>query len=367
MQHKYASKKLDKASVAVIGARGYSGLDLCRLLLNHPKANLVACFANDVEFRLDDYLMEDQAGAVPVLPLSQLQDFKGQCEVVFLATPAEASVELAPRLIELGFTVIDLSGAFRLQGGSAVEQRDNYKRWYNFEHQALGWLEKAQYGLAPFAQTSTLLSAELISNPGCYATSVLMPLIPLLNGKLINPDSIVIDAKSGTSGGGRKPSEQLLFTEVEGECLPYRVGKHQHLPEIVQAAFAYTGARIEPHFTTSLLPVRRGIISAIYARMVNLKNDVAESAILGCFQKDFENYPLVKFGVGEQAKKLLSLKRVVGTPRTHIQFQVMGDQLYLFSAIDNLLKGAASQAIENLNKHLGLEVATGLEGKEGIL
>ena len=174
----------------------------------------------------------------------------------------------------------------------------------------------------------------------------------------------MIDAKSGATGGGRKASENLLFTEVDGECLPYKVGRHQHEPEIIEAVRAATGKKIQPQMTTSLIPVRRGIIAGIYATLVNGKTIVDVEA---AFSKAYDGYSLVKHATVAKTPQLMSLKKVVGTPKVHISYEVVDRRLYVFSCIDNLLKGAASQAVENLNRINDWSVETGLNGMEVLI
>lgn len=357
-----------KKKVAIVGARGYSGLELARLLLNHSAVELCVCFAGESNFQLSDYLPESAAKKIPVKPLSEMPAMLADLDTVFLATPAEVSLELAPKILEKA-NVIDLSGAFRLKKGGAEAQKAQYQKWYKMEHKNPELLDVAQFGLVPFAKISAKSKPQLIANPGCYATSVMMAIIPLLQAGLIQKSSLVIDAKSGTSGAGRKAAENLLFNEVAGECLPYRVGVHQHLPEICEQTEFFSGAAIDPFFSTHLLPVRRGIISSIYAE---LNSETAD--ILGAYQKAFANYPLVRVGEIDSANKEqmpanlgLSLKKVVGTARTHIYFKKVGKKLYLFSLIDNLLKGAASQAVENFNQLNGLPPESSLELLEGTL
>lgn len=344
---------MHKHAVGIIGVRGYSGLELARILLKHPEAALVAGFATDSAFKLSDYLPEASAANVPVYSMKELDTVADKLNTVFLATPAEVSLELVPKLLAKGVNVIDLSGAFRLK-------LEAYPQWYGFEHSSRELLGKAHYGLVPFAKPAASEGPKLISNPGCYATAVLMALVPLMKEKLIVADSLVIDAKSGTSGAGRKASEGMLFTEVEGECLPYKVAKHQHFPEICGYVEKFAGSGIDPHFTTHLLNVRRGIIAGLYAR---LKAGVKPADIESAYTKAYSNYPLVKHGESVS----LSLKRVVGSARTHINYKCDGDKLYVFSLIDNLLKGAASQAIENFNRMHDLPVATALTDMEGVL
>jgi N-acetyl-gamma-glutamyl-phosphate reductase len=348
--HKYEAT----AKVAIVGARGYTGQELARLLLTHPAARLTACFSTDALYKLSDLLPEPAATNVPVLRLQELVSTKG-LDAVFLATPAEVSMELAPKLLEAGMSVIDLSGAFRLEAAQ-------YPKWYGFEHKSAGALAEARYGLVPWAKPSEAKKPALISNPGCYATAALTAILPVLAQGLLEPETLVIDAKSGTSGAGKKAAENLLFTEVDGDCLPYKVAAHQHLPEIIRHSKIFAGADIDPAFSTHLLPVKRGITAAVYARV---KKGVTASKIAGAYAEAYESYPLVRHGA--PAPALLSLRKVVGSARAHVAHHLDGEKLYIYSAIDNLLKGAASQAVENLNALLGLPVTTGLLDKEGTL
>lgn len=342
----------NKITCSIVGARGYAGLELAKLLLKHPQAHLVFCFATS-EFNLTDSI--NTVGAEKVTCLSEAQIFENLTDVVFLATPAEVSLKLAPKILAHGKKVIDLSGAFRLQN-------HDYNKWYGFEHTEAQLLKSAVYGLSPWVGPAK--NENLIANPGCFATAVTMALIPVLQKKLIATDNIVIDAKSGSSGGGKKAAENLLFTEVEGECLPYKVGRHQHYPEIIEALEKFGDEKIEAHFTTSLLPIRRGIIAGIYAR---LKPGIGVNEVTEAFSAAYKDHELVKFAPVSEAPGLLSLKKVVGTAKVQISYVVEGDRLYLFSCLDNLLKGAASQAVENFNRISDLPVSTGIMGLEALI
>lgn len=344
---------MKKISCSVVGARGYAGLETARLLLQHPSAELTHAFATSA-FELGSFLNTKAAAKVICLPDSELMS--NLTDVVFLATPAEVSLELAPKILAAGKKVIDLSGAFRLK-------KNDYPKWYGFEHHEPTLLQNAQYGLAPFVGPAKP-SENLVANPGCFATAIALAIIPLVKNGLIETRNIVIDAKSGSSGAGKKAAENLLFTEVEGECLPYKVGRHQHYPEIVEAVETFGGKKIEAHFTTSLLPIRRGIIAGVYATLENGKTakDVADA-----FEKAYGNYELVRFGAIKENQTLLSLKKVVGTGHTHISYEVDGSKLYVFSCIDNLMKGAASQAVENLNRLSDLPLETGIGHLEALI
>jgi N-acetyl-gamma-glutamyl-phosphate reductase len=334
-----------------VGARGYSGLETARLLLQHPYAQLTHCFATS-EFKLSNFISNSGAVQVQCLPDSEIMNHL--TDVVFLATPANVSLSLAPKVLSAGKKVIDLSGAFRLK-------KNDYQKWYGFAHTEQEALTEACYGLAPWVGPAS--EERLIANPGCYATAIALALIPLLKNHLIAENSIVVDAKSGTSGGGKKAVENLLFTEVDGECLPYKVGCHQHYPEIIEALEAFSGKKIEAHLTTSLLPIRRGIIAGVYAQ---LHEGIGLQEVAAAFAQAYGDYPLASFGPLKTEPTLLSLKKVVGTAKTHISFEVVGQRLYVFSCIDNLLKGAASQAIENFNRISDLPISTGLSHLEAL-
>lgn len=342
-----------KLSCSVVGARGYSGLETVRLLLGHPHAELKNCFATGA-FEISNYLTHPKLADVKCASDSEI--FNELTDVYFLATPGEVSLKLAPKLIAAGKIVIDLSGAFRLK-------KHSYQQWYGFEHTERALLSVANYGLLPWAGP-LISSSGLIANPGCYATAISLALIPLLKDGLVSPRGIVIDAKSGSSGAGKKATENLLFTEVEGECLPYKVGEHQHFPEILETLEAFSGKLIDAHFSTSLLPIRRGIIASIFAELCD---GVGIDDINSSFQEAYANEPLIIHSAIAKNRQLLSLKRVVGTARTHISYEVRGSKLYLFSCIDNLLKGAAAQAIENFNRVGNLPTFTGLNQLENMI
>lgn len=368
--HKHANTNnalphsLSSSSVAIVGARGYAGAELTRILLGHPGVNEVLCLTHESAFEISEYLpglSPEKAAKAQVLPLSELSRVLNQVQTVFLATPAETSYKLAPEILNAGVSVIDLSGAFRLNEDQALKH-------YSLPAPAAALLGRAHYGLVPFSGPCSNQAPQLIANPGCYATASLMGLLPLLREKLIRPDAIVIDAKSGTTGAGRKASENLLFSEVQEECRPYRVGKHQHLPEIMQYAAFYAGyaeACIKPHFVTHLLPVRRGILAGIYCQTLS---GIGLNDIENAFQKAYADYTFVSSGwLDPEKRSQLSFKAVVGTPRTEIRFELNGNQLYVFSMIDNLLKGAASQAVENFNRLRDFPLNTALNSLEGIL
>ncbi|MCB0367128.1 MAG: N-acetyl-gamma-glutamyl-phosphate reductase [Bdellovibrionales bacterium] len=311
--------------VAIVGWSGYSGLELAQLALRHPQMELAACFSRSQETQLNQLL--PGAPLVPVFSNEELATRADGFDTVFFATPTEASLELIPQITSSEVRIIDLSGGFRCQ-------------------------KDVVYGLQPFNPSK----AQFIANPGCYVTSILMALVPLMRASLIEPSRIVIDAKSGSSGAGKSLRSDLLFCEVEGNCLPYKVAQHQHLPEILYYMDEFAGQAAKVLFTPHLMPFKRGIISSIYAQTKGSESDLTQ-----VYSEAYKDYPLVSFQPLSDGADLLALSKVVGTPRTHISYKVVDGDLYLFSCIDNLLKGAASQAIENWNVQNNLPPQYGLE------
>lgn len=375
-KHGELKNQMKPAAVAVFGARGYSGAEVSRLLLKHPAARLTGLYATQ-SFSIQEILPElskEQAARLPGQGIAAFEALLDSSQpgvsVVFMATPAEVSLEWAPRLLRRGIRVIDLSGAFRLKGLGAADSKSLYSKWYSIQHAEPGLVAEADYGLVPWASGEP--ASGLIANPGCYATATAMALIPLYRGDLVRQDSVSIDAKSGTTGAGRKAEERLLHAEIDGGCMPYRIGRHQHEPEISEAV-ARWGLQDQKRisdvsfsFVPHLLPVRRGIIVSVHAR---LKPGVSEAHIGQAFRSAYGEYSLARVSSLAQpgGEVELGLRRVVGSARTHIAWHVRGDQLVAFCLIDNLLKGAASQAVENFNRIQSLPVETGLTESEGVL
>ncbi len=267
-------------------------------------------------------------------------------------------MEIAAALSDTDIIIIDLSGAFRLP-------EDQFINWYGIPHTAPQLINKACYGLSPWVTTQA--NYRLIANPGCYATCTLMPLLPLLRAKLLKPGPIIIDAKSGVSGSGKQINPDLMFCEIMNNFFPYKIGKHQHIPEIKKTLYDIAGKEVDIRLTTSILPIVRGISLTIYAdAAVSFTSDEAISAaIASALQTAYQGYCLIHYkevGKASAAEDqfILSLKNVVHTPNCHIGYFVKEGQITVFASIDNLLKGAASQAIENVNAIYQLPLQTGL-------
>ncbi len=329
--------------VAIVGATGYAGSELTGILARHRNAELVALFSSG----------GGAAGpANPAYPDLIAQPFafdaliESKPEVVFLATPNEASAEIAPKLLDLGLRVIDLSGAFRLNDPSL------YPTWYGFAHQQPALLDEAVYGLTEWCN-GELKSARLVANPGCYPTSILLALRPLTY--VIDRDQAVIcDSKSGVSGAGKKSDLSWSFAELYGNFKAYGVGQHRHEPEIRQGL--RLGDRTPLVFVPHLLPTLRGILSTMH---VGFTRVMTATEMAETYARAYENSAFVRI---LPAGQLPELKSVVNTPRCEIGYTLLqgGRRAVIVSVIDNLLKGAASQAVQNFNSMYGFAETEGL-------
>ncbi len=321
------------ARAGIIGANGISGLMLAKLL----GGSLRKIWVRDPNFDLRRALYDpDLQVEMHLFDIMCLKDQLEGLDVLFLATPHELSMDIVAACGDIclknAIRIIDLSGAFRLPVAL-------FEKAYGMKHTAPEWLPYFSYGLMPWAKE---LTTPFVANPGCYATSGLMALLPL--AKTVNLTNCVIDAKSGATGAGRSLREELLFIEVADTCMPYRVGKHQHMAEIAHAMELFAGVQIDFHFSTSLLPIKRGIVSALYLSLLEegASLDAAYNAAYGHMAQ------AVRFGQAD--RHMLSLEGVVGTNRTHIGYEVIGKKVYVFSCIDNMIKGAAGQSIENMER-----------------
>ena len=350
---------MHKASVAVIGASGYSGIELTRILADHPRTEL-RLLASDrwngdsAARRLG---IQGRAGELRYAPLQGCERAASECDAIFLATPAEASLQLLPKVFGSAARVVDISGAFRLKDASA------YRAFYGFEHTQPELLRSAVYGL-PELFRQDIAGARLIANPGCYPTGAALALAPLLRAELIEP-SVVIDAASGTTGAGRKSGEEMSFGEVDEDFRAYKVLRHQHLPEIAQALSRCTSARLRVTFTPHLLPIKRGILTTAYA---TLKAGRDPSEALRAMHDAYRAEPFVTV---IDSPDEVNLKSVVGTNRCAIGLawdrnSFDPGRLVIVSAIDNLVKGAAGQAVQNMNIAMGWEETDGLAQLRGF-
>lgn len=345
---------------AIVGAQGYSGTVLAELLLLHPYVALSAVFSRNDDWQLAHDVSLPGAEDVQSIATENFAESLSAIDVVFLATPPEVSMQLAEIAIAQQKIVIDLSGAFRL----SIEA---FEQWYGLNHQAIALNALAQYGLVPWANVHLQNEGTLVSNPGCFATAASMAILPLLQAYLITP-KLMIDAKSGVTGAGRSAKTNLLYAELAHNFYPYKVGKHQHTPEIMAAAEQYAAQAIQPILMTHLLPVPRGISLNLYAEF---SGDHDIDAVQAAYQLAYKDYSLVHVHhltslASSQQQHIMSLRSVVGTPNTHIVFEAVAGTLWVNVTLDNLMKGAASQAVENMNQLFGWALITGLQ-KQGAV
>ncbi|HEX5410441.1 MAG TPA: N-acetyl-gamma-glutamyl-phosphate reductase [Terriglobia bacterium] len=337
--------------VAVAGATGYAGLELLRLLSRHTSARVTRLMSSGRDGK-KDFPIEDSHPSlrgkfsVPCQPLSVEALPASEVDVVFLATPHHTALEIAPQLLERDLRVIDLSAAFRLKDAAI------YPRWYGFEHTAHGELEEAVYGLTEL-NSASIAKARLVANPGCYATSAILALAPAMKRGWIDATAGVIsDSKSGASGAGRGVSEKLHFVEVNENCRAYGLFNHRHVPEMLQELELAEKNFI---FTPHLLPITRGILSTIYVR---LSKSRTHEEVVALYRDFYSRAPFVRVldaGMPE-------IQSVAHTNYTDIGFSLDGDgmRMIIVSALDNLVKGAAGQAIQNMNVMYGFAEGTAL-------
>lgn len=335
--------------VAIVGATGYAGGELTALLARHPHARLTALYSSEKGATLPFATVHPAlagASGPDVEPFALEKLLAGEAETVFLATPNEVSAEIAPQILDSGRTVIDLSGAFRLS------QPEAYPRWYGFTHPRPELLRTAVYGLTEWCNGS-LPGARLVANPGCYPTAILLALRPL--AYLIDRNqSIVCDAKSGVSGAGKKSDVAFSFAELAGNFKAYGVGAHRHEPELRQGL--NLGDRAPLVFVPHLLPTVRGILATLHVTFIR---PTTATELTSIYQGAYGTSPFVRV---LPSGTLPELKSVVNTPRAEIGFVVLngGSRAVIVSVIDNLLKGAASQAVQNFNRVYGFDEREGL-------
>ena len=339
--------------VAIAGATGYAGEELIRLLLQHPHVELTYLAASAKWERptpiADVYPRFARQLDLPVESLDPARLTKTS-DVAFLALPHGMAMECAPQLLSASVRVIDLSGDFRLQDPTL------YPRWYQFQHTHPELLthREVAYGLTEFHRDE-IRRAALVANPGCYATSILLGILPLFHANLVEDSRFIVDAKSGLSGAGRKADPSLLFTEMTENLRAYKVNNHQHMPEVLQEIERLTSAKPLMTFVPQVIPITRGLISVIYVRTRARFDDVC-----AVYRKRYseDQAPFVRVRPGA----LPQLTDVVGTNYCDVGLNDDSnlESLIIGSALDNLTKGASGQAVQNFNVMYGFPETTGL-------
>src|SRR5277367_5847581 len=341
----------DPRSIAVLGVTGYTGFELATLLLRHPSPTALHFYVRETKGArcLSELFPQLRGrGEAPLHELSLDSVISSGAGTAFLATPHEVSAEIAPKLLDASMRVIDLSGAFRFSSA------DTFSAWYKLPVPHAARLNEAVYGL-PELYRSQIAAARLIANPGCYATSVILALCPLVKaGWISTSDTVVCDCKSGASGAGKDPRRDLHFVEVDENFKAYNLFSHRHTPEILE----HTGlAESQLIFSTHLLPLARGILSTIY---VTLSAQQSPDAIEALYRKFYAGRPMVRIW---PAGTLPELQHVARTNFCDIGFALdkSGQRLIVVSCLDNLGKGAAGQAVQNFNHILGIQEKTALQ------
>lgn len=335
---------------AIIGGTGYGAIELIRLIQKHPLLEIETIVSNS---QSGSSLSSTYPHFKNIIdqPLEELDinQLGKSVELVFLATPSGISKDIVPKLLEKGVKCIDLSGDFRLRSPKEFEA------WYKQSPAELDYLNQATYGLSEIYQDK-IKGSSLIANPGCYPTASLLGLLPVIKNKLVDEGSIIIDAKSGVSGAGRSLSLATHYAEINENIRAYKLGAHQHIPEIEQVLQDESGSPINITFTTHLVPMTRGIMCTIYT---NLLDFMATKEIVQLYKAFYEGHPFIRI---REEGELPSTKEVYGSNFCDIGLHAdkRTGRLTIISVIDNLVKGASGQAIQNANLQNGWDVHTGL-------
>jgi N-acetyl-gamma-glutamyl-phosphate reductase len=336
-------------TIGIVGASGYTGAELARLLCNHPDVKLTVATSRQYKgMKLAD-VYPNLAGMVDIVCEDlQAEELAGRADLFFTAVPHQTAMAIVPDLLKAGKKVIDLSADFRLHDAEV------YQKWYQ-SHTAQEYLAEAVYGL-PELHRQQIAEAQLVANPGCYPTSVILGLAPLLQAEEIVPETIIVDSKSGTSGAGRLAQTGTLFCEVNDGFKAYKVADHRHTPEMEQEISKLCKKPVTISFTPHLLPISRGILSTIYAKLTNPLSDTEVNEIYKSFYKgetfvrlcEPGSYPATQFVRGSNFCDIgLKIDNRTG-------------RIVVLSAIDNLVKGAAGQAVQNMNLMCNLPETKGL-------
>ncbi|WP_099156866.1 N-acetyl-gamma-glutamyl-phosphate reductase [Virgibacillus ndiopensis] len=336
--------------IAIIGATGYGGAELIRILNMHPEVSIHSIHSSSQQDKpiqksyphLESIVEQNLKGIDP-------EKIASDVELVFTATPSGISSKLVPKLMNKGLKVIDLSGDYRLKDTSV------YTKWYKKEAGDEYWLQEAVYGLTEWIEED-IAEKKLIANPGCYPTAVLLGLAPLVKNNLIDPSSIIIDAKSGVTGAGRNASTITHYPEMNDNLKIYKVNEHQHTPEIEQVLSGWNAAVSPITFSTHLTPMTRGLMATMYA---NVTKEINIEQLVALYQDSYQDAFFVR--VKEQGI-FPSTKEVYGSNFCDISldYDHRTNRVMVVSVIDNLMKGAAGQAVQNMNKMLGIDEKTGL-------
>jgi len=331
----------------IIGGSGYTGVELLRILHHHPDAEAIAITSRALQGKKVAEVFSSMAGLSELIFSLPDDESLNSCDIIFFATPHGVAMNSAGPFLEKGIKVIDLGADFRIHDAT------NWSQWYNMKHTQKSLLEEAVYG-QPEIRREAIKSSSLVANPGCYPTAVLLALKPLLDNQLIDCSNIVADCKSGTSGAGRTANQAMLLSEVSESFKAYGVNGHRHFPEMKQELELMAGETVGLTFVPHLLPMIRGIEATIYVDLLDSGTDVRPY-----FENAYKNEEFVKIlpkGVCPETRSVKSSNYC----QLGIEYVEHSNKLVVMSVIDNLVKGAAGQAIQNMNLMFGIDEKTGL-------
>ncbi len=327
-------------NVGIVGATGYAGEELIEILLKHPNARITNISAKiDAPKAISDIFAKFKGKINLICKEPDVKEIAADCDLVFLALPHTVSMEIAPKLLKAGKGVIDLSADYRLKN------TEIYEKFYHAKHKDKQHLAESVYGL-PELYRAKIKTAKLIANPGCYPTVSILALAPLVAIGLINTESIIIDAKSGVTGAGRKIAESFLFSEINEDFKAYKINVHQHSPEINQELSKLAGKKINVTFVPHLLPINRGILTTVYVNKAQSGKTAKAQSLTNLYKKFYKTEPFVRV---KEEGDFPRIKDVAMTNFCDIGIKDDGDKIIIVAAIDNLLKGAAGQAVQNMN------------------
>lgn len=332
--------------VGVVGGTGYTGVELLRLLAQHPEVDLVTITSRGEAGTPVADMFPSLRGRVALAFSDQASAALEKCDLVFFATPNGVAMQQAPALLEAGVKVIDLAADFRLKDANVWE------KWYGMPHTSQRWLAEAVYGL-PEVNRESIRKASLVANPGCYPTATQLGFLPLVESGCIDVSSLIADAKSGVSGAGRKAETHILFSEAADNFKAYGVPGHRHLPEISQGLTLAAGRAVGLTFVPHLTPMIRGIHATLYARITR------EADFQAIFEQRYAKEPFVDVLPPKSHPETRSV-RASNMCRIALHRPQNGNTLVVLSVIDNLVKGAAGQAVQNMNLMFGFDECTGL-------
>ncbi|MCC5860032.1 MAG: N-acetyl-gamma-glutamyl-phosphate reductase [Ectothiorhodospiraceae bacterium] len=334
--------------VGIVGGTGYTGVELLRLLARHPRVELRAITSRGNAGSRVDEMFPSLRGHVDLSFTEPSVDTLAACELVFFATPNGTAMQMVPDLLDAGTRVVDLGADFRLK------DLRTWSEWYGMEHACPAQVEEAVYGL-PELYRDAIRDARLVANPGCYPTAVALGWLPLLEQRLVDPASLIADCKSGVSGAGRKAQVHTLLCEANENFKAYGAGGHRHLPEIRQTLEAVLGREASLVFVPHLVPMTRGMQATLYARLTEPGEDLQ-----ALYERRYAAEPFVDVMPAGSHPETRSV-RGTNQCRIAVSRPQDGETALVLSVIDNLSKGAASQAVQNMNLMLGLTETAGLD------